>query len=69
MTEYEYDHVFIGISESEPVINTIEVVDWKKMSFNDLHLDIKENPDNYTFWFKEIYKQVNDHLLNVKKSD
>ena len=69
MTEYEYDHVFIGISDNEPVINIFEVVDWKRISFNDLNLDIIENPYNYTFWFKEIYKNVNDHLLNSVKSE
>jgi len=68
LTEYEYDHVFIGISDTDPVINTTEVVDWKKISYEDLHRDILTNPDNYTFWFKEIYKKVNDHLLNGKNN-
>ena len=69
LTEYEYDHVFVGITDSEPVINTSEVADWKKISFKDLHFDITENPDNYTFWFKEIYKNVNFHLLNRRNND
>jgi isopentenyl-diphosphate Delta-isomerase len=64
LTEYELDHVFLGISDSEPVINTDEVVDWKKMSFDELHSDITANPGNYTYWFKEIYQNVNSHILN-----
>jgi len=68
LTEYEYDHVFIGISDTDPVINTTEVVDWKKISYEDLHRDILANPENYTYWFKEIYKSVNDHLLNGKNN-
>ncbi len=63
LTEYEYDHVFIGITDSEPVINTSEVVEWKKISFAALHDDIISDPDNYTFWFKEIYERVNSHLI------
>ncbi len=64
LTEFELDHVFIGVTDSEPVINTAEVVDWKKMSFEELHIDIKANPDNYTYWFKHIYQNVNSHILN-----
>jgi isopentenyl-diphosphate Delta-isomerase len=64
LTEYELDHVFLGISDSDPVINTDEVVDWKKMSFDELHSDIIANPGNYTYWFKEIYQNVNSHILN-----
>jgi isopentenyl-diphosphate delta-isomerase len=63
LTEHEYDHVFAGISDIDPEINTIEVVEWKKTSFEELHLDILNNPDNYTTWFKKIYQNVNDHLL------
>ncbi len=64
LTEYEFDHVFIGIYDSDPVINTTEVDNWKKVSYDELHKDIIENPDNYTYWFKEIYQNVNSHLLN-----
>lgn len=66
MTEYEFDHVFIGNYDSDPVINTAEVDDWKKISYDELHKDILENPDNYTYWFKEIYQNVNSHLLNSR---
>jgi isopentenyl-diphosphate delta-isomerase len=69
LTEYEYDHVFVGTSDNEPVINTTEVVDWKKISFDELDSDIRLYPDNYTFWFKEIYQNVNNHLLIGKEKD
>jgi isopentenyl-diphosphate Delta-isomerase len=69
LTEYEYDHVFIGISDIEPVINTSEVVEWKKISFDELHQDIIENPENYTFWFKAIYQDVNSHILTQKREN
>lgn len=66
LTENEYDHVFIGITDSEPVINTAEVVAWKKISFTELHDDVKSNPENYTYWFKKIYERVNYNLINNK---
>lgn len=65
LTEHEYDHVFMGITDREPVINTSEVVAWGKMSFEELHDDIILNPDNYTFWFKEIYQRVNSCLIKL----
>jgi isopentenyl-diphosphate delta-isomerase len=65
LTEYEFDHVFLGICNSDPLINATEVDDWKRVSFNELHKDIIENPHLYTYWFKEIYMKVNSHLLNL----
>jgi isopentenyl-diphosphate Delta-isomerase len=66
LTEHEFDHVFIGISDDDPMINANEVHEWKKFSFNTLHEDILKNPNNYTFWFKEIYKRVHDRMTNDK---
>jgi isopentenyl-diphosphate delta-isomerase len=66
LTEYEYDHVFIGVSDNIPVINTAEVVDWEKISFDQLHQHLIEHPDFYTCWFKEIYQKVNAQIINEK---
>jgi isopentenyl-diphosphate delta-isomerase len=66
LTEYEFDHVFIGFSDDMPVINTREVADWTKKSFEDLHGDILADPSNYTVWFRKIYQRVNRFLLNSK---
>jgi len=62
LTEYEYDHVFTGITDVDPVINTKEVVEWRRISFEELHHDILKNPDNYTSWFKKIYQDVHEHI-------
>jgi isopentenyl-diphosphate Delta-isomerase len=66
LIENEFDHVFFGISEDDPVINILEVDDWERISFEELHLDIVNNPGSYTYWFKEIYQTVHSHLLNHK---
>lgn len=67
LTEYEYDHVFAGISDNNPIMNHLEVVAWKRISFQDLEKDIKINPDTYTYWFREIYKKVYNHLKSISK--
>jgi isopentenyl-diphosphate delta-isomerase len=61
-TENEFDHVFFGISDNEPIINTSEVEDWVAVLFSELHEMVQSNPNEFTFWFKEIYKKVNHHI-------
>jgi isopentenyl-diphosphate delta-isomerase len=66
LTEYEFDHVFFGVTDKIPVINTSEVEEWKAVSFNDLDNDITANPEDYTYWFREIYKKVHSHISVIK---
>jgi isopentenyl-diphosphate delta-isomerase len=66
LTEYEFDHVFTGISDAVPVINPLEVSDWKYIPFDELKKDIESNPSSYTVWFREIYQNVFDHLTGKR---
>jgi isopentenyl-diphosphate Delta-isomerase len=59
LTEYEFDHVFIGITNHKPIINTKEVAEYKYVQYSELILDIEKNPTQYTVWFKKIMEQVN----------
>jgi len=63
LIEHECDHVFTGIFDGDPVINTHEVEDWKFISPNELRLDIRLHPGNYTYWFKLILDQ-HFHQMN-----
>jgi isopentenyl-diphosphate Delta-isomerase len=54
LIEHEYDHVFIGTHDGDPIINDEEVEDWKFTDLLSLRMDIKENPEAYTYWFKLI---------------
>ena len=67
LTEHELDHIFIGISDDEPVINTNEVADWKYISVNELLLDIESHPERYTVWFKMEVKNVLDRINESKQ--
>jgi len=62
LTEYEYDHVLLGYYEDNPEINPEEVADWKWMPLEDVNLDVKNNPQNYTEWFKIIFEKFYSHL-------
>lgn len=52
LIEHEYDHVFIGTYNDNPIINIDEVnnYDWK--SLEDIKKDISINPKHYTAWLK-----------------
>ena len=64
LIEHELDHIYVGLTEKIPVPNELEVNSWKKMTFSEIHDDVKENPDNYTVWFKLLYQEVNLWIEN-----
>lgn len=63
LIEHELDHVLIGFSDEEPVINPDEALDYKWMALTDIEADIKAHPSSYTAWFKTI---INDHLSAIQ---
>ena len=58
LTEHELDHVFTGIYHEDPLINPEEVGAWKWMDVDELLLDVKENPESYTVWFKIALEEL-----------
>lgn len=60
MTEYEYDHVFFGQSDREPLINKEEVSEWVYISMADTELLLNESPELFTVWFKLIFDKVKE---------
>jgi len=62
LTEYEFDHVFIGKFDGNPILNEEESEDWKRMKPEELKVDVKENPEKYTYWFKLILDRVLSYI-------
>jgi isopentenyl-diphosphate delta-isomerase len=62
LTEHELDHVFVGYSEEEPILNKDEVDSWKWMDLDELKRDIVENPEEYTVWFRIIFERFSSHF-------
>jgi len=62
LTEYEYDHVFTGISDAVPNPDNSEVAAWKYISISSLKLDIDLHPGNYTEWFKICLRDFAEKL-------
>lgn len=51
LLEHEYDHVLVGEYDGTPRPCRDEVDDWKWVDLTTLRLDIRENPEKYTYWF------------------
>jgi isopentenyl-diphosphate delta-isomerase len=63
LTEYEFDHVFIGVSDDLPVPEPNEVMDFKYIGMHEVLEQVKKSPQDYTVWFKKIVERV---ALDVK---
>ena len=66
LTEHELDHVMIGYYPGEPTINPEEVEHWKWLSIDAIHDSIAQSPEEYTVWFKIIFKEFYHYLEEHK---
>lgn len=70
LTEHEYDHVFVWHYDNNPIPNKEEVMDYKWITIEDLLIDVKKNPNNYTSWFriiledKEFLSKISNYISN-----
>lgn len=58
LIENELDHVFIGYSNAQPIINSDEVKNYKWLSIKEVLQDIEKSPQNYTVWFKRALPEL-----------
>ncbi len=68
LTEFEYDHVFVGICDGEVACNPAEVMDFEYLTRVNLQLQIKLHPDRFTVWFQKalpgVLKAIETHKLS-----
>jgi isopentenyl-diphosphate Delta-isomerase len=62
-TEHELDHVFIGKSDQVPLINIEEVAEFGYFSFYEIDEMMKNDPAQFTFWFRLIFSDVQKYLV------
>ena len=62
LTEHEVDHVFIGFSDTLPVINREEVEDYHYTTMKTLTKEIKDSPENFTIWFRIAFDRVKEYI-------
>lgn len=64
MCENEIDHIYIGFTDDIPKPNPIEVSECKLCDIEVLTADVKKNPQEYTYWLKNI---LQNHFDTIKK--
>ena len=62
LTEHEFDHVFYGVYDNDPILNKDEADDFKWVDMETLNNDIVKNEDNYTVWFKIAFEYFYNYL-------
>ncbi len=65
LKEHELDHIVIGLSNVDPILNLEEASDFKWISLSEIKSDMDLLPQKYTSWFKII---LNDHFDKLTAS-
>ena len=63
LTEYEYDHVFTGMTDETPLPDASEAAGWKYMNFAAIRADIATHPEKYTEWFKICIRDYENKIF------
>lgn len=63
LTEHELDHVFVGEYNGEIPFNKAEVKAVRWISAAQLFMEMEEDQDKFSFWFKIILKEFQDRGL------
>ena len=58
LTEYEFDHVFVGYSNNKPDININEVANYAYRSMDRIELTVATSPEFYTEWFLIAFPKI-----------
>jgi len=62
LTEYEYDHVFVGVYDGAIIPDKNEVSDYCFKSKETINHDLQTRGEQYTEWFKIAFPQLESHL-------
>ncbi|EJM61790.1 isopentenyl-diphosphate delta-isomerase, type 1 [Pseudomonas sp. GM50] len=54
LIEYEFDHLFVGISHCDPVANPEEAHAWQWLQLSQISERIDAAPERFTIWFRRI---------------
>lgn len=60
LTEYEFDHVYVGEYNGAVEMNSNEVMDHRWEGMEELERSFKSKPREFTFWFKLVFPQIKE---------
>lgn len=62
LTEFEFDHVFVGVYDREICPNRAEVSDYRYMALADIAAELRSVPEKYTTWFHVAFPLLQENL-------
>lgn len=65
LIEYEFDHVYVGMTDADPVPDKSEVQAWAWRSPDEILDELYAEPERYTVWFAKAFPKV---LQTIKKN-
>lgn len=65
LTEYEFDHVFVGYYDGEISFNSEEVMDCRYMDMNSVRNWLASDPEQFTAWFRIAFDKIADWKANT----
>ena len=60
LIEHEYDVVFKGVYDDDVPFNPDEIESIRWIALDKLSQEIESQPERFSFWFKEILKNIGD---------
>ena len=67
LTEWEYDHFFVGIHEGDPKPNKEEVGGWRWESIDEIRRGIEKNPHEYSNFFLAFFERAIREMAPILK--
>ncbi len=55
LIEHELDYVYYGFSDHDPIINPLEVSQWKWMALKSIENELQTSPNDFTIWMRIIF--------------
>jgi isopentenyl-diphosphate delta-isomerase len=54
LIEHEFDHILMGHSDLDPMLNLEEAMDWKRANLDGLKREVSSRPEDFTCWLRII---------------
>lgn len=58
LTEYEFDHVFVGYYDGEIRFNSDEVMAFRYMDIDSVRNWLESDPEQFTVWFRIAFQKI-----------
>lgn len=62
LIENEFDHVFFGTSNQDPDPDPHEVSGWEWITIGKLEKELMRNPGKFSYWLRQCFGQLVDHV-------